>query len=78
VEIKSAGETFRVLKRCTVDEPNLREVSTRHWAACHQLPGYDQSPVTEPVLQHQREVVPKVVDAGLVQPGAVLPQEVIR
>src|SRR4051812_5323375 len=75
VEVTSAGEKFRVLKRCTIDEPDLREIETRHWAACHQLPGFDQAPKTEPVVQHQREVVPKIVDAGDV-PNK--PQEVLR
>ncbi|MBC8108620.1 MAG: ABC transporter ATP-binding protein [Anaerolineae bacterium] len=81
VEVSSAGEKFRVLKRCTVDEPDLREIETRHWAACHQLPGFDQARKTEPVLEHQREVVPKVVDAGEIQPGPLASkqsQEVVR
>jgi oligopeptide/dipeptide ABC transporter ATP-binding protein len=76
VEILSAGEKFKVLKRCQADEPNLREVSPRHWAACHQLPGYDQSPVTEPVLQHSREVVPNVIDMATVRSDQ--PQEVLK
>src|SRR4051794_33714382 len=33
VEITAGGERFRVLKRCQVEEPDLREVSTEHWAA---------------------------------------------
>ena len=78
VEVTSAGEKFKVLKRCANDEPELREVSTRHWAACHQLPEYDQAPKTVPVLLHSREVVPKVVDAGDVAALAQQPQEVLR
>jgi hypothetical protein len=62
VEITSAGERFKVLKRCQADEPLLREIQTNHWAACHQIPGYDQKPLTEPHLQHKRSVVPQVVE----------------
>src|SRR5205085_6278404 len=58
VEVISAGEKFRVLKRCSADEPDLRESEPQHWAACHQIQGYDQSPVTEPVLSHKRMVLP--------------------
>ncbi len=44
VEIVSAGERFRVLKRCQTDEPITREIEPKHWAACHQIPGYDSAP----------------------------------
>src|SRR2546423_4710838 len=43
VEIVSAGERIRVLKRCQIDEPVTREVQQHHWAACHQIPVYDAS-----------------------------------
>jgi oligopeptide/dipeptide ABC transporter ATP-binding protein len=55
-EIRSGGEAIRVLTRCVAEEPQLREVQKRQWAACHQVPTYDASPVTEPVLDHKREV----------------------
>ena len=41
VEVTNTEETFRVLKRCTIDEPTAREVAPSHWAACHQVEGYD-------------------------------------
>jgi oligopeptide/dipeptide ABC transporter ATP-binding protein len=77
VEVTSAGERFKVLRRCAMDEPELREVSARHWAACHQLPSYDQAPLTVPQLQHAREVVPAVVDGGDVN-ALKAQQEVLR
>jgi oligopeptide/dipeptide ABC transporter ATP-binding protein len=85
VEITSAGERFRVLRRCNVEEPDLREVQPKHWAACHQIEGYDSAPVTEPTLTHHRTVVPHVTDlstmtGGNGQPigaGIRKPQEVV-
>jgi oligopeptide/dipeptide ABC transporter ATP-binding protein len=61
VEITSAGETFRVLKRCQADEPLLHEIAPKHWASCHQIIGYDSKPMTQPDLVHKRDVVPRVV-----------------
>ncbi len=54
VEIVASGERARVLQRCTVDEPNLREIEPNHWAACHQLAGYEEAAATIPELSHQR------------------------
>jgi oligopeptide/dipeptide ABC transporter ATP-binding protein len=62
VEIVSAGERFRVLKRCQNDEPAAREIERRHWAACHQRPGYDGAPLSLPVIYSKRAVVPTVVE----------------
>jgi oligopeptide/dipeptide ABC transporter ATP-binding protein len=62
VEVVSAGERFRVLKRCQMDEPLTREVQKEHWAACHQIPGFDQSPLTIPELTHKRQVTPHVAE----------------
>ena len=61
VEIVSGGERFRVLRRCQNDEPVPRELAQRHWAQCHQLPGYDAAPLTTPTVESKREVVPHVV-----------------
>jgi len=55
VSITVEGEPVKVLRRCTVDEPTLREVSRDHWAACHQLEGYDTAPAPRPILNHRRE-----------------------
>jgi len=40
---------------CATVEPALREVSPGHWAACHHVEGFAQSPVTLPQLDHKRE-----------------------
>jgi len=64
VPVTSGGETFTVLRKCATDEPVLREVQPRHWAACHLIENFDRSPVTTPRLEHRREVVPGVIDGG--------------
>jgi oligopeptide/dipeptide ABC transporter ATP-binding protein len=56
VDIVSAGEKGRVLKKCTIDEPVAKEITPRHWAACHQLEGYEAAPVTRPDIEHKRTV----------------------
>ena len=48
-----------VLRRCQQEEPLLREVESRHGAACHQLPQYDGAPLMMPRLEHKREVTPE-------------------
>jgi oligopeptide/dipeptide ABC transporter ATP-binding protein len=68
IEIASAGERFKVLRKCATDEPALREVQTRHWAACHLIEGFDRSPVTQPRLDHRREVAPVAIDGGAQRP----------
>ena len=70
IEVTSGGETFRVLRKCATDEPALREVQPRHWAACHLIENFDRSPVTIPRLEHRREVVPAVIDGGAQAPLA--------
>src|SRR4051812_32652058 len=68
VEIASTEERFRVLKLCQVDEPVAREIEPQHWAACHQIPGYDSAPLTIAKLEHHREVTPTVeeIDSRIV------------
>jgi oligopeptide/dipeptide ABC transporter ATP-binding protein len=65
VNITSTDETFAVLKRCHDEEPLLREIQKQHWAACHQIAEYDKSPLTEPRLEHKREVVPQVIGEAI-------------
>ena len=72
IETTSGGETFRVLRRCATDEPALREVQPRHWAACHLVENFDRAPVTTPRLNHRREVVPGVIDGGAQVPLAAV------
>ena len=62
VEIISAGETARVLKRCTIEEPLAKELMPNHWAACHQTEGYETAPLTRPSLNHKRSVVAEGTD----------------
>ena len=60
VEISATGEQFRVLKRCQTEEPLPREVEPKHWAACHQAPGYDTAQLTIAKLAHKRESAQEV------------------
>jgi len=43
-------------RTCVDVEPNLREVATRHWAACHHVPGYPEAPATLPQNPAKRSV----------------------
>jgi oligopeptide/dipeptide ABC transporter ATP-binding protein len=60
LEITSAGERFRVLQRCHGDEPLCREIEAQHWAACHQIAGYDSKPMTEAKLEHKRSITSQI------------------
>ena len=64
IQVTNTEETFRVLKRCTIDEPTAREVAPAHWAACHQVDGYDAAPLTRPTLPHKRMVMTQVADGS--------------
>ncbi len=63
-EIRSAGETARVLSLCVQEEPALREVRKGHWAACHLIDNFKSAPITPPVLDVRRDVIPKAVEGG--------------
>jgi len=56
VEIVTVEERAKVLRLCQASEPALREVAPKHWASCHLIDGFVNAPVTEPVLDHRREV----------------------
>ena len=77
IELTTGGETFRVLRKCATDEPALREVQPRHWAACHLIENFDGKPVTRPSLDHRREVVPGVIDGGAQVPLAQAAEGVV-
>ncbi|HEX3356771.1 MAG TPA: ABC transporter ATP-binding protein [Tepidisphaeraceae bacterium] len=62
VQIVTSDETFPVLKRCKGEEPLTKEIQPQHWAACHQISGYDSAKVTLAQLNHRREVTPTVID----------------
>jgi oligopeptide/dipeptide ABC transporter ATP-binding protein len=76
VEISAAGERARVLRRCTAEEPQLREVERAHGAACHQVATYDGAPLVTPRLAHRRQVVPVAVHEG--DPGAIVNEELAK
>ena len=57
IEINASGEKFRVMKKCVESEPELREVSSEHWSACHFAPGYSEALVTVPISIHRRETI---------------------
>src|SRR5688572_31079628 len=79
IEFVSGGERFRVLRRCQVDEPQLREVLPRQGAACHQLDGYDAAPVMLPRSDHRREVAAAAVTARVQSlDGIAIQSEVSR
>ena len=72
IEATSGGEAFRVLRKCATDEPALREVRPRHWAACHLVENFERAPATTARLDHRREVVPGVIDGGAQAPLAAV------
>jgi oligopeptide/dipeptide ABC transporter ATP-binding protein len=61
VEVATTDERFQVLRKCATVEPVLREVGRGHWAACHLVQGFENSPVTKPELANKREVMAKTV-----------------
>jgi oligopeptide/dipeptide ABC transporter ATP-binding protein len=79
IEITSAGETFRVMRRCietiqgppTSGEPQLREVTPGHWARCHYSENFESAAVTTPRLPHRRDVIAQVVEGDHLPPDAV-------
>jgi oligopeptide/dipeptide ABC transporter ATP-binding protein len=76
VEIVSSGEKLKVLKRCQMEEPFIREIEPLHWAACHQIPGDDQAPATISSLMHKREVNPNVIESDSHDAGRVIQEAV--
>jgi hypothetical protein len=70
------GQKLRVLKRCLNDEPIAREIQQHHWAACHQIPGYDSAPVTMANLTHKREVNANVIESDSREAGKVIQEAV--
>jgi len=62
VTIHTGEEKAAVMRVCVQDEPMLREVLPKHWAACHFAENFAAAQQTSPQLEHQREVVPEVVE----------------
>jgi oligopeptide/dipeptide ABC transporter ATP-binding protein len=79
VTIQTGGESAKVMRICTQDEPVLREVMPRHGAACHFAENYPKAPAAIPTLDHHRQVTPDVLDAtGDVPPDEPIMQEVSK
>ena len=76
VEISSSGQKLKVLRRCQLDEPVAREIEKQHWAACHQIPGYDSSHVTMMSLLHKREVNANIIESDSRAAGKVIQEAV--
>ena len=49
-------------KLCSDQDPALREVLPKHWAACHHVPDFQSKPVTEPFLNAKRTTNPAVLN----------------
>ena len=61
VTVRTGDETFSVLKTCFDVEPQLREIAPQHWAACSQIDGYADAPITRPTIDHKREVYQETI-----------------
>jgi oligopeptide/dipeptide ABC transporter ATP-binding protein len=64
VTIHTGEEQAKVMRVCQQDEPALREVLPKHWAACHFAENFATAAQTVPQLEHRREVVPDMVDVS--------------
>jgi oligopeptide/dipeptide ABC transporter ATP-binding protein len=67
VKISTGEEPAQVMRICKQDEPVLREVQPKHWAACHFAEGFKQAYQTVPQLEHKREVVPELSEQAILQ-----------
>jgi len=52
---------------CVDDDPALREVQLRYWAACHHIEGFAQAPITEPQLAYKRPETISEIPAEVLQ-----------
>jgi oligopeptide/dipeptide ABC transporter ATP-binding protein len=64
ITVHTGEEKARVMRVCQQDEPVLAEVIPAHWAACHFAENFPNALRSVPQLDHQREVVPDVLDVG--------------
>jgi oligopeptide/dipeptide ABC transporter ATP-binding protein len=63
-EVSSGGEKFSVLTQCATEEPGSREIDDKHWAACHQIAGYESGGTTVPSLSHKRVVTQQTQESA--------------
>jgi oligopeptide/dipeptide ABC transporter ATP-binding protein len=54
VQLSIAGEPMRVMRPCRELEPELRELTPSHWAACHYAQNYAAAVATTPRSDHRR------------------------
>jgi oligopeptide/dipeptide ABC transporter ATP-binding protein len=79
VTIHTGEEQAKVMRVCQQNEPVLREVLPRHWAACHFAEKYATSQQTVPQLEHHRDVAPELIDVATgVAPGKSVMQEAAK
>jgi peptide/nickel transport system ATP-binding protein/oligopeptide transport system ATP-binding protein len=62
VEITIGSDRAKVMRSCVDSEPNLRQVTPGHWAACHFVENYATAAATTPRSDHRREVTAETVD----------------
>ena len=72
VEVATDTGTVCVPKQCHATEPDLRETSREHWAACHYVAGYAKATATVPRSASQRatEVPLPVIPMAMGEGGA--------
>ena len=66
VQITFGDALVDVPRKCVELEPNLREVESGHWAACHFAKNYENAPVTTPRSNHRREVTAELATQSVV------------
>lgn len=62
IEIRTSEGAQRVMQICCTQEPALREVGQKHWAACHFAENFAEAPATMPRLDHRRTVTTDAVE----------------
>ena len=46
---------------CSTQQPQLKEITPGHWAACHHAPNFDSAPVSLNISSHKRAVIPEAI-----------------
>jgi len=54
--VSADGQQFPVMQTCVQREPDLREISPGHWAACHFAENFDRARPSVPQSEHRRQV----------------------
>jgi hypothetical protein len=69
IEVATETGPVRVPRQCHGTEPDLRETSPEHWAACHYVAGYARALPTVPHSASKRATEPAATVVP-VAPGA--------